>query len=201
MYCKVPVQSDSVLKANANITLSIQSCNLQMYRKGKCDSAYKSWFGKTKTCRNPKKLNLNGGAVGVIIKDLVKIFPTLMLPTTVDHPKMEIENLESTFLSSKDMRLDTTGNGTATLFYNCGGVCWARCLSSLDCLKGESTIIRVRDMNHIDEIRARIKVTVSKADFLIEDLSHELEPIVQLDSRNASDNSTVGEGAQLGGKN
>ena len=61
-------------------------------------------------------------------------------------------------------------------------------------MKGESTIIRVRDMDHIDKkIRARIKVTVSKADFLIEDLSHELEPIVQLDSRNASDNSTVGE--------
>eukprot|EP00944_MAST-04C_sp_MAST-4C-sp1_P005231 g5231.t1 len=194
MYCKVPVQWNSVLKANANSLLSIQSCNLQMYRKGKCDSAYKSWFGKTKTCRDPKKLNLNGGANGVIIKDLVKIFPTLMQPTAVDHPKMEIENLESTFLSSKDMRLDTTGNGTATLFYNCGGVCWARCLSSLDCLKGESTIIRVRDMDHIDKrIRARIKVTVSKADFLIEDLSHELEPVVQLDSRNASDNSTVGE--------
>ena len=173
-----------------------------MYRKGKCDSAYKSWFGKTKTCRNPKKLNLNGGANGVIIKDLVKIFPTLMLPTAIDHPKMEIENLESTFLSSKDMRLDTTGNGTATLFYNCGGVCWARCLSSFDCLKGESTIIRVTGtwITLTKKSGQGLKSLYLKQDFLIEDLSHELEPIVQLDSRNASDNSTVGEEERNRGK-
>ena len=110
---------------------------------------------------------------------------------------MEIENLETTFLSSKDMRLDTFGEGTATLFYNCGGVCWARCLSSLDCLKAESTIINVRDMDHPDKrIKAKIKVTVSRANYLIEDLSHELVKPVKpehLVATNSSDNRTISE--------
>ncbi len=199
MYCKVPVQWSNVMKANANSLLTITDCNLHSYRKEKCDTPYKSWFGLTKKCRDPKKLNLNGGANGIVVTDLIKIFPTLMEPTKVDHPKMEIENLESTFLSSKDMRLDTFEEGKATLFYNCGGVCWARCLSSLDCLKGESTIINVRDMDHVDKrIRAKIKVTVSKAMYLIEDLSHELQPMTpKFDSKDTSDNSTVGERREL----
>ena len=200
MYCKVPVQWNNVLKTNANSLMTITQCNLQKYRKEECDTPYKSWFGMTKKCRDPKKLNLNGGANGIVITDLIKIFPTLMEPTRVANPKMEIENLETTFLSSKDMRLDTYGDGSATLFYNCGGVCWARCLSSLDCLKGESVIINVHDMDHIDkQIRAKIKVTVSNANYLIEDLSHELKQlkIQPIDSKGSKDNSTVSERREL----
>ena len=56
------------------------------------------------------------------------------------------------------------------------------------------------DMDHIDkQIRAKIKVTVSNANYLIEDLSHELKQlkIQPIDSKGSKDNSTVSERREL----
>ena len=55
-------------------------------------------------------------------------------------------------------------------------------------------------MDHIDkQIRAKIKVTVSNANYLIEDLSHELKQlkIQPIDSKGSKDNSTISERREL----
>ena len=190
-YCKSPVRWTAVLKSSANLLMTLSACTLDKFGKGKCENVFQNWFGQSRTCRGPMKMNLNGGANGVEVFDVSDYFPTLMMPVPV-HAVFEIENSEKTYLAARDMRFYPETN-SATVFYNCGGVAWKQCLASLECGVKRSTTLAVKHNSEDGKfpVRGRFRITVSNANFAVEDLSAGLKH--QLGDRRTTFNMTFQE--------
>ena len=111
----------------------------------------------------------------------------LMVPTPA-NAKFEIEDSMS-YLAAKDMRFYPTKN-SASIFYNCGGVAWKQCLASLECGKKRSTTLAVKHNSEDGNfpIRGRFRITVSNANFAVEDMSSDLKE--QLGDRKTKFNMT-----------